>query len=49
LLIGANSLNADGLFLDGTTPADVEAALGVTVRIVEPDGKSLSEAINSEL
>jgi NifB/MoaA-like Fe-S oxidoreductase len=35
ILIGSNTLNADGLFLDDTTPADIESALGVKVRIVE--------------
>jgi putative radical SAM enzyme (TIGR03279 family) len=45
LLIGANSLNSDGLFLDNTTPADIESALSVKVKIIEPDGESLVLAL----
>jgi NifB/MoaA-like Fe-S oxidoreductase len=45
LLIGSNTLNADGLFLDDVTPADIEAALDVTVKVIEADGAALFEAI----
>jgi putative radical SAM enzyme (TIGR03279 family) len=45
ILIGSNTLNADGLFLDDVTPADLESALNVTVKIVEADGNSLFAAI----
>lgn len=45
LLIGANTLNADGLFLDDLTPQDIEAALNVTVQIVDADGAALFEAV----
>ncbi|MCL1904277.1 MAG: DUF512 domain-containing protein [Oscillospiraceae bacterium] len=44
LLIGANTLNADKLFLDDVTIAEVEEKLGVRVKIVEPDGKALFAA-----
>jgi putative radical SAM enzyme (TIGR03279 family) len=47
LLIGASSLNCDGLFLDDTAPADIESALGVKVQVVEPDGESLFSALCS--
>jgi putative radical SAM enzyme (TIGR03279 family) len=33
LLIPANMLNCDGLFLDGTTPADVERELGLRLHV----------------
>jgi NifB/MoaA-like Fe-S oxidoreductase len=47
VLIGANSLNADGLFLDNTTVEQIEEALNVKVKIVEPDGESLVNALTS--
>jgi putative radical SAM enzyme (TIGR03279 family) len=45
LLIGANTLNCDGLFLDDTTPEQIQNALGVAVRIVETDCRSLFDAL----
>jgi putative radical SAM enzyme (TIGR03279 family) len=45
ILIGGNCLNADGLFLDGTTPAEIESALEVKVQTVEPDGESLFDGL----
>ncbi|MCL2036127.1 MAG: DUF512 domain-containing protein [Oscillospiraceae bacterium] len=45
LLIGANTLNPDGLFLDDVTPAQIEAALKIKVCIVEPNGEGLFNAI----
>ena len=45
LLIGSNTLNADGVFLDDVTPHDIETALNVKVVLVEPDGESLVNAI----
>jgi putative radical SAM enzyme (TIGR03279 family) len=48
LLISAGTLNVDGVFLDDVTPEMVEAALGVTVCIVKPDGESLYDALTQE-
>jgi hypothetical protein len=36
------------LFLDNTSVEDLEKALGVKVRIIEPDGYSFVEAICSD-
>jgi putative radical SAM enzyme (TIGR03279 family) len=47
ILISANSLNADGLFIDDTTPEQIESALAVKVKIVQPDGESLYNALIS--
>lgn len=35
----------DGVFLDDTTPTEVERALGVPVRVVEPTGPALAAAL----
>jgi NifB/MoaA-like Fe-S oxidoreductase len=45
LLIGANTLNADGLFLDNLTPQDLEEALDIKVKIIDIDGAALYEAL----
>ncbi|MDR0197639.1 MAG: DUF512 domain-containing protein [Oscillospiraceae bacterium] len=45
LLIGANTLNADGKFLDDVTPAEAGAALGAKIRAVAVDGGELFKAI----
>jgi putative radical SAM enzyme (TIGR03279 family) len=47
IIIGGNTLNADGVFLDDVTPADVEAALGVKVKISEADGYGLFSSITA--
>ncbi|MCL1789023.1 MAG: DUF512 domain-containing protein [Oscillospiraceae bacterium] len=47
LLIGANTLNSDGVFLDGVTPTDLESALKLRVRVIPPDGEALFSAINT--
>ncbi|MCL2070968.1 MAG: DUF512 domain-containing protein [Oscillospiraceae bacterium] len=46
LLIGRNTLNSDGMFLDDTTTAEIESALGVVVKLIEPDGDALYSAIH---
>jgi len=45
LLIGANTLNFDGIFLDNVTPDEVSAALGVKVTPVAVDGAALYAAV----
>ena len=46
LLIPAVMLRADGdMFLDDVTPAEVEAALGVKVRVIAVDGYELYDAL----
>jgi putative radical SAM enzyme (TIGR03279 family) len=47
LLIGANMLNSDGVFLDNVTPKEIESALGVRVSAVELNGEALFTAINN--
>ncbi len=46
LLIPASMLRHGGdLFIDSTSPADIERELGVSVRVVEVDGGALADAI----
>ena len=39
--------DADGVFLDDATPADLARDLGVPVRVVEPDPKALLDALRA--
>ena len=49
LLIPSNMLRFErDLFLDNTSVEDLEKALSVKVRIIEPDGYSFVEAICSD-
>ena len=45
LLIGANMLNCDSVFLDDVTVQELEDSLGVKVRVVAIEGEALFEAI----
>ena len=49
LMIPSNMLRFErDLFLDNTSVEDLEKALGVKVKIIEPDGYSFVEAICSD-
>jgi len=45
ILIGANMLNANRVFLDDVTVSQIETALGVRVRVVDIDGAALYNAV----